>query len=318
MNSTAAALALSGHAVPAPTRIRQLRSALDDDLLQAVAGAGDLRAGVTNAADVLRRDYAIEGVEWWTPAADGASLRVGFRSGDATGPRTAMSLGSAGTIVLIGDRAARAEPAVTRLRPLLHHWWTAEQLAEHVARLARRNEELEDFAALVAHDVRSSLVSAARSDAPAEGLSRSLELVDSILEAARVDGATGGDALLADTVREAASDLGDTSAEITANVTGRVPMPAASLRFVLRNLLANAVAAGASRIRISAVAQKDRHVLVVADNGVGLGSSDYLSGSQLGVGLCRRLLARSGGSLNLIQRDTVGTRAIIVLTGNPA
>ncbi len=37
----------------------------------------------------------------------------------------------------------------------VHHRWTAEQLAEHAARLARKNEALEDFAALVAHDVKS-------------------------------------------------------------------------------------------------------------------------------------------------------------------
>ena len=36
---------------------------------------------------------------------------------------------------------------------------TEEQLAEHVARLARKTEALDDFAGLVAHDVKSSLLS---------------------------------------------------------------------------------------------------------------------------------------------------------------
>src|SRR6266496_2515499 len=180
MNPTATALALPSRTAAVPTRIRPLRSAFDDDLLQAVAVSEDLRSGITNAVTVLRRDYAIDGVQWWSPAADGSSLRVELSSGDATGPRTAMSIGAAGTIVLIGDSAARVEPAVARLRPLLHHWWTAEQLAEHVTRLARKNEALADFAALVAHDVRSSLVPALRSDSSDESLSRTLELVDSI------------------------------------------------------------------------------------------------------------------------------------------
>ena len=35
---------------------------------------------------------------------------------------------------------------------------TEEQLAEHVARLARKTEALDDFAGLVAHDVKSSLL----------------------------------------------------------------------------------------------------------------------------------------------------------------
>ncbi len=318
MNPTATALAFPDQATAAPTRIRPLRSAFDDDLLQAVAVSADLRAGITNAVTVLRRDYAIDGVQWWSPAADGSSLRVELSSGDATGPRTAMSIGAAGTLVLIGDSAAPVEPAIARLRPVLHHWWTAEQLAEHVSLLARKNEALEDFAALVAHDVKSSLLSALRSDAPRENLSRALELVDSILEAARADGAVGGAALLADAVREAVADLGDPGVEVITSVTGRLPVPAASLRFVLRNLLANAVAAGARTIHVSALAREDRHVLAVADDGVGLGSIDgYASGAQLGLALCRRLLARFGGTLVLKRRGVVGTCAVIAFTGAP-
>ena len=318
MNPTATALAVPAHPVAAPTRIRALSSAFGDDLLRAVAVAEDLRAGLAEAVTVLRRDYAIAGVQWWTPAADGASFRLELSCGDATGPRTALSLGAAGTIVLAGGAAAGVEPALARLRPLLHHWWTAERLAEHVARLARKNAELEDFAALVAHEVRSLLVSAARSDAPGQSRSRALELVESILQAARADGAVGGVAPLADAVREAVADLGDTRAQVITSVTGQVPMPAAALRFVLRNLLANAVAAGARTIHVSALAQADRHVLAVADDGVGLGSSDgYAPGAQLGLALCRRLLARFGGTLILRRRGVAGTRAVIVLTGTP-
>jgi signal transduction histidine kinase len=307
-----------GRAVAASTRVRAVRSAFGDDLVRAVAVAGDLHAGVTNAVAVLRRDYAIGGVEWWIPTADGASLRVEFSCGDAAGPRVGASVGAAGVIVLVGDGAARVEPAVARLRPVLHHWWTAERLAEHVTRLARKNEALEDFAALVAHDVKSSLVSALRSDAPGESLSRALEIVDSILEATCADGVVDGVAPLAETVREAVADLGDSSAEVFTSVTGHMPMPAASLRLVVRNLLANAVAAGARTIHISAVARGDRHVLVVADDGVGLGSTDgYASGARMGIALCRRLLARFGGTLTLKRRGVVGTRATIVLTGAP-
>jgi hypothetical protein len=35
---------------------------------------------------------------------------------------------------------------------------TEDQLVEHVARLARKTEALDDFAGLVAHDVKSSLI----------------------------------------------------------------------------------------------------------------------------------------------------------------
>ena len=107
---------------------------------------------------------------------------------------------------------------------------TEEQLAEHVARLARKTEALDDFAALVAHDVKSSLVTALRDEDPREGLTRALELVDSILEAVRADQAATGGARLADCVQRAIADLGDSRTEIVASVTGEFPMPPDALR----------------------------------------------------------------------------------------
>jgi signal transduction histidine kinase len=191
-----------------------------------------------------------------------------------------------------------------------------EQLAEHASRLARRAEALDDFAALVAHDVKASLVMALREDDPRAGLMRSLELVDSILEAARVDQAATGVARLAEVVQRAIADLGDGRIEIVASVTGEFPFPPDALRLVLRNLLANAAAAGAKRIHVSALADGDRRVVVVDDDGVGLGSGDlYATGTQLGLRLCRRLVERCGGTLELRRRATRGTRAVIVAAG---
>lgn len=140
MNLTATALALPGHPVAGPTWIRPLDSAFEDDLLQAVAGADDLRASVDRAVTIFRRDYAIHGVQWWAPAPDGASFRLELSSGNAAGSAVAASIGAAGTIVLTGGSASRMERAVGRLRPVLHHWWIAERLAEQVSELARRNE----------------------------------------------------------------------------------------------------------------------------------------------------------------------------------
>src|SRR6476646_3489959 len=150
---------------------------------------------------------------------------------------------------------------------------TEEQLAEHVSRLARKTEALDDFAGLVAHDVKSSLLGALRDEDPREGLTRSLELVDSILAAVRADQGGTGVARLADCVQQAIADLGDSRIDIVASVTGEFPIPPDALRLVLRNLLANAIAAGAHRIHISALAQGDQRVLVVDDDGVGLAST---------------------------------------------
>jgi signal transduction histidine kinase len=303
----------SDHLVGLRGSAEPTHASLDDELLSVVAAAEDVRAGIAEVFTRLWRTRAVAGAEWWTPAADGSSLRRELSAGTATGVRTPIPIGGAGTLVLVGESAG-LEPAIARLGPLLQQRWMVERLAEHAAQLARKNEALEDFAGLVAHDVRSSLMSALISDAPRESLMRALELVDSILDAVRADGAEGVAA--ADSVHQAVADLGDIDAEVITSVTGDFPIAPAALRLVLRNLLANAVAADARRIHVSALAQGDRHALVVDDDGVGLGSSDgYTSGTQLGLVLCRRLVARFGGVLELKPRAVRGTRAQIVLTG---
>jgi len=85
------------------------------------------------------------------------------------------------------------------------------------------------------------------------------------------------------------------------------------LRLVLRNLVSNAVAAGAQQIHLSAVTSGDSCTLVVAD-GVGVGAADgYATGSGLGLTLCRRVASRFGGALELKPRPHGGTRATLVV-----
>jgi signal transduction histidine kinase len=193
---------------------------------------------------------------------------------------------------------------------------TEDQLVEHVARLARKTEALDDFAALVAHDVKSSLLVALLEEDPREGLTRALELVDSILVAVRADQGGTGVARLADCVQQAIADLGESRIEIVTNVTGQFPIPPDALRLVLRNLLANAIAAGAERIHVSALARGEQRILVVDDDGVGLAATDgYATGAQLGLRMCRRLVERCGCALELRPRAVRGTRAVIVAAG---
>jgi signal transduction histidine kinase len=95
------------------------------------------------------------------------------------------------------------------------------------------------------------------------------------------------------------------------------PLPGPALRLVLRNLLANAIAAGAGKIHISTLACGERRVLVVDDDGVGLGPHDgYATGDQLGLALSRRLVARLGGMIKLQPRPAGGTRAVISVSGS--
>lgn len=191
----------------------------------------------------------------------------------------------------------------------------AEELAEHVARLARRNEALEDQSALIAHDLKSSLRSAIDADEPREAMQRALDLVDSILEAARADQADRSHAPVADCLQQAAADLDGLPAEVVTSVTGDFPMPPAALRLILRNLLGNAVAAGARRIHIQARRVGDRSVLTVDNDGATPGTTGrYATGAQLGLALCRRLVARCGGALELKPGRANGARAVIVLS----
>ncbi len=196
---------------------------------------------------------------------------------------------------------------------------TEEQLAEHVGRLARKTEALDDFAGLVAHDVKSSLLDALHDEDPRQGVVRALALVDSILEAVRTDFAASGMSRVADCVQQAISDLGDIDIEIVASATGEFPVPPEALRLVLRNLLANAVAAGADQIHVSALARGDQRILVIDDDGVGVASATgYATGAQLGLRLCCRLVERCGGMLELRPRAVRGTRAVIIAAGAQA
>src|SRR4029077_4755219 len=95
-----------------------------------------------------------------------------------------------------------------------------EQLTEHVVRLARKTEALDDFAGLVAHDVRSALITALRDDDPHAGLARALELVDSILEAVRADPAAAGVARLAECLQGRKADPRKDEIENVAGRTG--------------------------------------------------------------------------------------------------
>src|SRR5262249_54768578 len=151
---------------------------------------------------------AVAGVDWWTERRVGTmSSGVEVSPGRAKGERATIALGPAAGLVLYGGSGAALAGV---LRPLLRLRWNEEQLTEQATRLARLTEALDDFAGLVAHDVRSALLTALREEDPREGLTHALGLVDSILEAVHTDTAASGLAQVADCVQQAISDLGET------------------------------------------------------------------------------------------------------------
>jgi signal transduction histidine kinase len=92
-----------------------------------------------------------------------------------------------------------------------------------------------------------------------------------------------------------------------------LPITVGALRIILRNLLTNALAAGARHVH---VATPDSSTLVVDDDGVGPAGAGYESGSGLGLELCRRIARTFGAQIELTSRLHGGTRATLAF-GEP-
>ena len=147
-------------------------------------------------------------------------------------------------------------------------------------------------------------------------MEQALELIDSLLDAARAEAGGDRDSSPRASLEEALRDLGPIAADVTAELPDRVAFPGGALRLVLRNLVGNALRAGASRIAVTSAGGGAATTLCVDDDGVGLdGAAAYAGGSGLGLGLIRRLAGRYGASIELTARPMGGTRAMLVLPG---
>jgi signal transduction histidine kinase len=277
-------------------------------LIGELAAAADLRDGMARLAAGLGRRFRVRRVEWWRPSDDGTRFVLELAVGAGRGARTPIPLGPAGVLVLIGGRWPT--DLVVRLVPVVRRRWADEQLVQQVARLARRNQGLDDFAALVAHELKTLLRTVHLLDDPQEGLARASELIDAVLEAARADGSRRVAAAPAQSLADALSDLGLLEANVVADLPDDLPLPRAAQRVLLRNLVANAAAAGAHRIEVSAVESSAGWTLAVEDDGGGV---PYQGGSGIGLNLCRRLASRNGATLTVEPLPHGGSRAAVAL-----
>jgi signal transduction histidine kinase len=287
---------------------------IEPDLVLALATADDLASGLDAVVGRIRRDSGATRAEWWGEDEDGA-LELVAVDGIARGGSHSLPLGPAGVFVLHGGHLDRqVESALNSLAPIVRRRAAEERLARTTIQLAHRNEALEDFAALVAHELKTPLETALVADDPSRSVEDAILLVDALLEASRSGPGDETFASVAECLEQAAEDL-RVEIEITADVATALPMPPAALRVILRNLVSNAVAAGAGHVHVTAVRSSFSWRLVVDDDGVGLGATNrYEAGSGLGLSLCRRIAARFGGALELAAGPSGGARATLTFT----
>ena len=283
------------------------RDSLEHDVVLALATADDLAEGMASVVERIHRDSGAARVEWWAADDDGA-LELVASAGIGRGTRHELPFGRAGVFVLQGRALdPRIASTLMSVASIVRRRAAEERLTRTAMRLARRNEALEDFAALVAHELKTPLQAALVADDPAGPVEDALDLVDALLQAARNEPGERTSASAADCLDRAVEDL-DAEVAITADLATTLPLAPGPLRVILRNLLSNAVAAGAHHVHVAA----SRSRLQLDDDGVGLEQTDsYAAGSGLGLSLCRRIAERFGGSLDLTPAPSGGTRATL-------
>jgi signal transduction histidine kinase len=287
---------------------------LEHDTVLALATADDLASGMGRVVEQLRRDSGAVGVEWWAADDDG-ELELAAAAGLVDGKRETLSLGTTGMLVLHGGGLDRQiEAVLTSLTPILRRRAAEERLARTTIQLARRNEALEDFAALVAHELKTPLQAALVADDPSRPVEDALDLVDDLLQAAQGEPAKRTFSSVSESLDHVVEDLG-TGIAISVDDATTVPLPPGPLRVILRNLLSNAAAAGARNVHVTTMRVAGSWQLRFDDDGVGLGHADrYAAGSGLGLSLIRRIAGRFGGALELTPHPSGGSRATLELS----
>jgi signal transduction histidine kinase len=225
----------------------------------------------------------------------------------------------------IGGCDARVPRNTVRtISTAIHH---ESLLVDEVAGLARAYAEAQAFVSLLAHELRTRLkvTERALSSAGEDGVDAALEntrtvqeLVETLLELARGQADGPADSGLA--VRRVLHDLRDDvellETEILAGELPLVRLPQGLLETVLRNLLANALEAGASTIELFG---RPDGTICVSDDGPGVPPeraarifgvySGSFGGAGLGLTLCREIVRRCGGDLWLELPSTFAFRA---------
>lgn len=258
-------------------------------------------------------------------------------------------------LVLAVDRRralAAAEETTSALRADLRR---REEIERH---LRQRDAELRDFIAMAIHDLRgplstvtayvelvaeqvqSSLDERGRADLERvrRGLRQMSELVEELLEYARIDAApmrrakVDLDALVRELVRDRVSPTVVPLAHVRVGKLPTVLGDPSMLRRLIDNLLSNAVKYSAAErvpeIEITARPEEDGYRIEVADRGIGIPQSEWSAifdafhrvpgtgdraGTGLGLAICRRVVTRHGGRIGVAENPGGGTRVWFTL-----
>jgi signal transduction histidine kinase len=199
-------------------------------------------------------------------------------------------------------------------------------LVDELAGLARAYAESQAFVSLLAHELRTRLkvtewalccASEAGLGTARENTRNVQELVETLLELARgqADQSADAGAALCRVLHDLRADLELLGIEILAGALPAVALPPGLLETVLRNLLSNALEAGASKVEVYA---RPDGTICVSDDGPGVppeqatrifdACSGKLGGAGLGLTLCREILRRRGGDIWLELPSTFAFR----------
>src|SRR5262245_15034465 len=156
---------------------------LDARAVLELAHADDLESGMAAVVAILGDVAGVARVEWWAPDEDGAT-RLVAAAGRGRGRHQTFPLGPAGSVVVVGrDLDPRIAASLDAVLPIARRRWADERLLQATMELARRNEALEDYASLVAHELKNPLQAALVAGDPSHSIEQALDLVDSLLQA---------------------------------------------------------------------------------------------------------------------------------------